>query len=103
MNEYSDAVYEPISSNYTYHLYLRAVQAISYLVSRPDVDPKRIVVGGGSQVGRLSIVVPALEHRVGCAVAAIAHGANEPYESWARECNGEESPDGKSLSDGMDL
>jgi len=68
-------------------------QAVNYLLSRPDVDPSRIVVVGGSQGGRLSVVVAGLDPRISAAVPAIAHSANVPYGSWAARCK----------SDGMEL
>jgi len=57
-------VYQPVEAYYYSRVYLNALQAVSYLASRPDVDPKRIVVVGGSQGGRLSVVAAALDHRI---------------------------------------
>lgn len=74
--------------NSFYQVHLRCLQAINYLASRPDVDPTRIVVAGGSQGGRLSIVMAALDPRIAAAVAAIPHAANHPFLRWASRCNG---------------
>jgi len=51
---YSDCKFEPVSDYYYYNVHLRCLQAVNYLLSRPDVDPARIVVVGGSQGGRLA-------------------------------------------------
>jgi cephalosporin-C deacetylase-like acetyl esterase len=84
---YDHFVYEPIQAHYFSHVYLNALQAVSYLASRPDVDQKQIVVAGGSQGGRLSIVVACLDHRIAAAVPAITHNANVVYTQWATASN----------------
>ena len=105
-------VYEPIDKNCMMNLYLRAVRAVDYLCSRADVDKKRVVTAGGSQGGRLSIVVPALDKRVAATVPSIAWGANYPYLAWSMKCNGIQNPEDKHWrpgyvygpkSDGMEL
>jgi cephalosporin-C deacetylase-like acetyl esterase len=92
---------------YSRAMYLRCLQAINYLSSRPDVDPNRIVVVGGSQGGRLGIVVAALDPRVKAVVAAIAHYGNHPYQHWTRGCNARRTGDGIAdpalAADGMGL
>ncbi|AWI08119.1 acetylxylan esterase [Ereboglobus luteus] len=82
-----DKKYEPAEAFYYRNIYLNVVQALRYLRSRSDVDKSRIVVVGGSQGGRLSIVAAALDGEVAAAVPAIAHFANLPYLDWARDCN----------------
>lgn len=101
-------VYEPVDAYYYYKVHQRCIQAITYLLSRPDVDPTRIVVVGGSQGGRLSTVVAGLDRRVRAAVPAIAHFANQPYLRWAARCNGMSDLGGprdpaRKPVDGMDL
>lgn len=105
-------VYDPVEKNYMMNVYLRAVRAVDYLCSRQDVDKKRIVTAGGSQGGRLSLVVPALDKRVVATVPSIAWGENYPYLAWSARCNGIKNPEDKSWrpgyvfgpkSDGMDL
>ena len=107
-----DVVYEPAEKNYMMNIYLRAVRAVDYLCSRGDVDKKRIATVGGSQGGRLSIVVPALDKRVAATVPSIAWGANYPSLAWSARCNGIKNPEDKSWrpgyvfgpkSDGMEL
>jgi cephalosporin-C deacetylase-like acetyl esterase len=92
----NNAVFEPTSAYYFYNVHLRCLQAVNYLLSRPDVDPKRLVVVGGSQGGRLSIVVAGLDKRVAAAVPAIAHWCNQPHQRWVKQVNGRGG-------DGMDL
>jgi len=84
---YDDIVYEPTSAYYYYHVYLRCLQALNYLRSRPDVDPTRLVVVGGSQGGRLAIVLAGLDPHVAAAVPCIAWGANEPHARWITHLN----------------
>ena len=92
---YSDEVYEPVSANYFYRIHQRILQAINYLASRPDVDPTKIVLVGGSQGGRTGIVAAGLDDRVAAVVSTIPHFGNQPYLDWAAECN-------RIKSDGMD-
>ncbi|HEY3322399.1 MAG TPA: acetylxylan esterase [Planctomycetota bacterium] len=93
---YDDFVFEPVEDYYYRNVYLRAVQAVNYLLSRPDADARQFVVVGGSQGGRLGITTAALDPRVTAAVVAIPANANSPYTDWAKECNGEwaRTPDG---------
>ena len=44
--------------------YADCVRAVDYLVTRPDVDPKRIGVEGGSQGGALTFATAALDRRI---------------------------------------
>ena len=85
---YGDFTYEPASAYYYYTIHLRCLQAVTYLASRPDVDASRIAVVGGSQGGRLSVVVAGLDARVKAAVPCIAHAANQPHLRWVARCNG---------------
>ena len=52
-------------------IYASMVRGIDFLCSRDEVDPKRIMVAGGSQGGGLSMVLAGLDRRV--AFAAPAH------------------------------
>ena len=94
---YDNFSYDPPESYYYYHVYLNCIQAINYLASRVDVDKKRIVVVGGSQGGRLSVVLSGLDSRVAATVPAIAHNANLPYLKWAEASN-----EAKPPADGME-
>jgi cephalosporin-C deacetylase len=88
-------------------IHQRCLLALRYLASRPDVDPNRIVVVGGSQGGRLGIVTAALDHRVKAVVGTIAHNGNQPYQTWAARCNtrknGDRIDDPALAADGMGL
>lgn len=95
---YGDFKYDPPSAYYYFNVHLRCVQAVSYLASRPDVDATRIVVVGGSQGGRLSVVVAGLDTRVKAAVPCIAHAANQPHQRWVAHCNVK-----GAAGDGMDV
>ncbi|MCY3018251.1 MAG: alpha/beta fold hydrolase [Planctomycetota bacterium] len=86
---YDNCTFDPIEDFYFYNVYLRSVQAVNYLLSRPDADPKQVVLVGGSQGGRLGITTAALDSRVTAVVAAIPANSNCPYSDWAKECNGE--------------
>ena len=88
--------FEPVEAYYYYNVHLRVVQAVNYLVSRPDVDARRIVAVGGSQGGRLSIVIAGLDRRIAAAVACIANSPNQPHLHWVARCN-------DAKFDGMDL
>ncbi|WPJ96711.1 acetylxylan esterase [Coraliomargarita algicola] len=98
---YDGQVYEPVEDFYYYDVYLNVVQAINYLLSRPDVDPDRIVVVGGSQGGRLSIVAAALDPRVAAAVPAIPHSGDVAYLKWFKSANDLNEPFA-GARDGMD-
>lgn len=98
---YSGEVYEPVEDHYFYDVYLNVVQAINYLASRPDVDTSRIVVVGGSQGGRLSIVAAALDARVVAAVPAIPHSGDVAYLKWFKGANDPDAPF-VGARDGMD-
>ncbi len=84
---YDHFTFDPPEAYYYHHIYLNALQALNYLASRPDVDPRRIVVVGGSQGGRLTVAMGALDSRVAAIVPAIAHHGNVPYTWWSDACN----------------
>jgi cephalosporin-C deacetylase len=106
---YDEWTFEPASAYYYYNVHLRCLQAVNYLASRPDVDPDRIVVVGGSQGGRLSFVVAGLDSRVKAAVPCIANAGNQPHLRWVARCNGYRNIEDKRpdptipLSNGMDV
>lgn len=84
---YNDKTNTDPFKHYYYNVHLRCVQAINYLCSRPDVDPSRIVIVGGSQGGRLGIVTAGIDHRVTAVVSCIANSPNIPHINWAKACN----------------
>ena len=109
---YEEFRFEPVEAYYYYNVHLRVMQAVHYLVSRADVDARRIVAVGGSQGGRLSLVIAGLEGRIAAAVSGIAHSSNYPHLHWVARCNGLDKPwdkasdpklAGRIKSDGMDM
>jgi cephalosporin-C deacetylase-like acetyl esterase len=88
----ADFQFDPPEANYFYNVHLRVVQAVNYLAARPDVDAKRIVAVGGSQGGRLSIVIAGLDQRIAAAVPCIANSPNYPHLHWVARCNGLDKP-----------
>lgn len=86
-----DEKFDPSKKTCWHNIYLRAARGVDFLASLPEVDAKRIVSVGGSQGGRLSIVVPALDQRVAATVPCITHGGNYPHLSWVRQCNARKS------------
>jgi cephalosporin-C deacetylase len=77
----------PPARAYPYNVNRRAARAVEYLCALPEVDPKRVVATGGSQGGRLSIVVAGLDPRVVAIVPTIAHFSNLPHLRWVEKCN----------------
>ncbi|MFZ2656923.1 MAG: acetylxylan esterase [Victivallales bacterium] len=108
---YNDSwIYDPVDKFYFKNVYLRAARAVDYLCSRPDVAEGKLATAGGSQGGRLSIIVPALDRRVTATVPCIANAPNYPHLRWVARCNGFKSffrnpgdLESKDKSDGMDL
>ena len=85
-------VFEPVSQYYFRNVYLRATKAVEYLLSRPDVAKDRLAAVGGSQGGRLSLIVAALDKRVAAIVPCIANSPNYPHWVWVARCNGLNHP-----------
>ena len=109
---YDNPQFEPVEAYYYYKVHLRVLQAINYLLSRPDVDPHRIAVAGGSQGGRLAIVAAGLDPRITAVVSGLANSPNYPHLVWVARCNGIDKPGdnpsdpkfkNRVKSDGMDL
>jgi len=44
------------------------MRAIDYILTRPEVDPKRIACAGHSGGGTLTLFISAIDERVACAV-----------------------------------
>jgi len=108
----SDQVFKPINKYYYYNVHKRVMQAVNYLVSRPDVSPGKIVAVGGSQGGRLGIVIAGLDSRISAVVSTIPNSPNHPHLWWVTKCNGLKNPAHRSWNcgykparpvDGMDL
>jgi len=51
--------------------YMDCIRAVDFLASRPQVDPERIAVWGGSQGGGLSFVTAALDDRISFCIADV--------------------------------
>jgi len=61
-------------NTYSYRgFYMDAVKAVDFLLSRPEVDPGRIVVQGASQGGGLSVVTAALRSEVRAVVIGVPY------------------------------
>lgn len=93
-----------------YQVYLNALQGARVLRHLPGVDETKIAVVGGSQGGRLSLVVAALDPGIKAAVPAITHFAYRPWAWWVSRQNkscqpgdggfrGENLPEDMVLSD----
>lgn len=85
-NPPADGTDGPESLNH-FGLYLNALQAARALRRLPGADPEKIAVLGGSQGGRLTFVVAALDPAVKAAVAAITHYAYLPWLHWTERMN----------------
>jgi cephalosporin-C deacetylase-like acetyl esterase len=109
---YDKFVYEPTDKYYFYNVHKRVMQAVNYLMSRSDVDSSRVVAVGGSQGGRLGIVIAGLDPRITAVVSTIANSPNQPHLDWVSRCNGFKKAGDRRwtikykrgpLLDGMDL
>ncbi|TVQ73972.1 MAG: hypothetical protein EA363_02395 [Balneolaceae bacterium] len=54
------------------------VRGLDFLSDRPEVDPQRIAVEGGSQGGAFALVLAGLDPRVAAAVANVPYISNIP-------------------------
>jgi cephalosporin-C deacetylase len=70
-----------------HQVYLNAMQAVDAIVQLPGADKTKLAVMGGSQGGRATVVVAAMDPRIKAAIPAIAHFDNIPYLSWAQRLN----------------
>ena len=93
---YDHEVWEPMEKFYFRNVYLRAWRAIDVLCAQKEVAKTRIVAVGGSQGGRLSLVVAGLDKRIRAIVPCIPHSSNYPHLQWVTACN-------KRNADGADL
>jgi cephalosporin-C deacetylase len=85
---YDQVIWDPAQKNYYYDVYLNDLQALKYLESRPDVDKSRIVVVGGSQGGRMTIMLSGLAAgQMAACVPSIVHNANVPFLKWFDAAN----------------
>ena len=81
-----------------FDIYLHALQAVRAIRELPGADPERIAVMGGSQGGRLSVVVAALDPSVKAAIPAIAHFAYRPWGHWVQHLNDTKKAGGREFS-----
>jgi cephalosporin-C deacetylase-like acetyl esterase len=70
-----------------HQVYINALQSVNALVQLPGVDKTKLAVMGGSQGGRATVVVAAMDPRIKAAIPATAHFDNIPYLSWAQQLN----------------
>lgn len=78
-------------------IYLNALQAARIARTLPGADPRRFAVLGGSQGGRLSTVVAALDPAVRAVIACITHYSYRPWDRWVARLNA----DGLNGADGF--
>lgn len=86
-------VFFPLEKSRWHKIYLRAVRAVDFLAQCPQVDATKIVTIGGSQGGRLAVVVPALDPRIAATVPALTHGGCHPRLVQVCKCNALPVPD----------
>ena len=75
-----------------YGVYLNALQAARVLKQLPGANPDKMSVLGGSQGGRLTFVVAALEPAIKAAIPAITHNSYLPWLHWTQRLNSEKQP-----------
>ncbi len=66
-------------------IYRNALMAVNALAALPGVNPQKLAACGGSQGGRLTVVVTALDDRIRAGVAAITHFAGIPWLRWTSQ------------------
>ena len=84
---------------WAHEVYLNAMQAVDALVLLPGVDKNKIAVMGGSQGGRATVVVAAMDPRIKAAIPAIAHFDNVPYLSWIQGLNKAHDPGNRPFTE----
>ena len=89
---YDGFQFEPVDAYYYYNIHLRVVQAVNYLVSRPDVDAKRIVAVGGARAAGWESSSRASTAALPPRSPAIANSPNYPHLHWVARCNGLDTP-----------
>ncbi len=73
-------------------IYLNALQGARALKMLPGVHRERLAILGGSQGGRLTLVVAALDPSFRAAIPAITHFAYMPWLRWTDSLNRKKSP-----------
>jgi len=58
----------PMGEDLTHYRVWDGMRAIDYILTRPEVDPKRIACAGHSGGGTLTLFISAIDERVACAV-----------------------------------
>jgi dienelactone hydrolase len=53
------------------------VRVVDYLLTRPEIDPQRIAVGGNSGGGQMTLLITACHPQVACCAAAHPGGSQE--------------------------
>lgn len=87
--------YEPVGDDTSrdplqrvhYPIYLNALQGARVARALPGADAGRFAVLGGSQGGRLTTVVAALDPHVRAAIPCITHYAYRPWSRWVAKLN----------------
>jgi len=80
-NTYGDWILYGLDSKENYYYrgaFMDLVRAIDFVVSRPEVDPGKIVAEGGSQGGAFTLAACALDHRIRAAAPTIPFLSDYP-------------------------
>lgn len=80
-NTYGDWILHGLDSKENYYYrgaFMDLVRAIDFVVSRPEVDPEKIVAEGGSQGGAFTLAACALDHRIKAAAPTIPFLSDYP-------------------------
>jgi len=80
-NTYGDWILHGLDTKENYYYrgaFMDLVRAIDFVVSRPEVDPEKIVAEGGSQGGAFTLAACALDHRIRAAAPTIPFLSDYP-------------------------
>lgn len=80
-NTYGDWILHGLDSKENYYYrgaFMDLVRAIDFVISRPEVDPEKIVAEGGSQGGAFTLAACALDHRIKAAAPTIPFLSDYP-------------------------
>jgi len=73
-----------LESSYIFQAVIAQMRAISFLCSRPEVDPDRIGLAGVSWGGATGLLTTSLDHRVRCFVDIFGGGYLSEGSAWMK-------------------